>query len=223
VTGAMLWALLGCGAAPEEEELSLTPGGDGSALYERLGRTYQDRDAEALTNQLEQRHEDADAVMAWLALKEGMVVADIGCGVGYFTRRLSAAVGPTGTVHALDIQPEAIDFLRQELGDDHENVRLSVNTLDDVKLPEASIDFGFMAHLDFYLQPELMTENTRFLQSVFRAVRPGGQLVVLQYIAPGQTVDPLSGHFQALGFVASAVEHDPEHSSYLYRFTRPAR
>jgi len=38
-------------------------------------------------------------------------VADIGAGTGYFTFPVARAVGPTGTVLALDIAPEMIEVL----------------------------------------------------------------------------------------------------------------
>src|SRR5437868_1687105 len=43
-----------------------------------------------------------------LKLKPGEVVADVGCGTGYLTRRLAKAVGATGKVYAVDLQPEML-------------------------------------------------------------------------------------------------------------------
>src|SRR3989338_6026120 len=40
--------------------------------------------------------QEPDKIIENMKLKEGDVVADIGAGSGYFTRRLAAAVGPTG-------------------------------------------------------------------------------------------------------------------------------
>jgi len=224
ITLAASLLLAGCGQPTDDLAVAPVPAGEGAELYDRLSRTYQDRAPEALANQLEQRHEDADAVMAALAIVPGAVIADIGCGVGYFTRRLSAATGPSGTVHAVDIQPEAIAFLSQELAvsGGHDNVKTAVNAIDDVQLAPASLDLAFMAHLDFYLQPELMPENVRFLESVHAAVRPGGRLAVLQYVAPGQTIDRLSPNLQSVGFEEVSRIHDPKHDSYLVTFRRPA-
>src|SRR5438045_2967650 len=42
-------------------------------------------------------------VVTAMRIAPGMVVADIGAGTGYFEPYLSRAVGPTGTVMALDI------------------------------------------------------------------------------------------------------------------------
>lgn len=225
VVVVVLGMLLACdGTPPVSDEIVLRPDGQGEELYDRLSRTYQDRNATELTHQLEHRHEDAAAVMEMLALQRGDVVADIGCGVGYFTRRLSAAVGDEGVVHALDIQPEAIALLTERLGEGPDalgNVRAAVSAIDDVGLEAHSLDVGFMAHLDFYLQENLLPENIRFLESVYRSIRPGGRLMVLQFIAPGQTVDLLSANFQAVGFVEQQHAFDANHQSHTYVFSVP--
>ena len=53
-----------------------------------------------------------DEIIRTMGLKAGDVVADLGAGTGYFTRRLARAVAPTGLVYAVDIQPEMISLLK---------------------------------------------------------------------------------------------------------------
>src|SRR5262245_43825630 len=43
-----------------------------------------------------------EIVPGLLGLEEGMVVADIGAGTGYFERTFAKAVGPAGVVYAVD-------------------------------------------------------------------------------------------------------------------------
>jgi len=52
-----------------------------------------------------------DQVLEALGDLEGLKVADIGCGEGYFTLRLLDLVGPEGKVYATDIQQELLDKL----------------------------------------------------------------------------------------------------------------
>ena len=47
-----------------------------------------------------------------LKLKEGDIVADVGCGVGYFSLKLGPKVGEHGRVLAEDILDESLTFLR---------------------------------------------------------------------------------------------------------------
>jgi predicted methyltransferase len=82
-----------------------------------------------------------DEVVALLQLATGMKVADIGAGTGYFEARLSRAVGPTGSVLALDVEDGMVQFLdarakREGLA----NVRASKVAFDDPKLAAASVD-----------------------------------------------------------------------------------
>jgi ubiquinone/menaquinone biosynthesis C-methylase UbiE len=197
---------------------------EGKALYDRVGWTYQHRNAAALALQLTQRHSDPDRVMALLPVEEGDVVADIGAGVGWFTFRLARAAGPQGRVLALDIQPEAVALIEARARDaginPHGNVEPRLTVVDDCQLGPASVDLAFMAHLGFYLHPELMDENVAMLASVARAVKPDGHLAVLEYIPPGLTEEHLVPHFEAAGFALLGSEYFDRHQTWLYTFVK---
>ena len=49
-----------------------------------------------------------DEVVAALKLEPGERAADVGCGPGYFTLPIANAVGPTGKVWAVDIEPQML-------------------------------------------------------------------------------------------------------------------
>ena len=52
-----------------------------------------------------------DQMLRVLGLEDGDVVADMGAGSGFHTRRIARLVAPTGTVYAVDIQPEMLEIL----------------------------------------------------------------------------------------------------------------
>src|SRR5450631_1018600 len=52
--------------------------------------------------------EQPEKALDALNLKPGMVVADIGAGVGYMSLRMAKRVGPSGKVYANDLQPEML-------------------------------------------------------------------------------------------------------------------
>src|SRR5690349_7483357 len=56
-----------------------------------------------------------DRVMDLLGITAGKNVADIGAGSGWFTVRAARKVGPTGTVLAEDINPQAIEYIRKRM------------------------------------------------------------------------------------------------------------
>jgi len=53
----------------------------------------------------------APEIIGQLNLRDGSRVVDVGSGAGYFTLKLSAAVGPTGNVQAVDILRLPLTFL----------------------------------------------------------------------------------------------------------------
>ncbi|BDG01774.1 class I SAM-dependent methyltransferase [Anaeromyxobacter oryzae] len=52
-----------------------------------------------------------DEVVAALGLAHGQVACDAGAGPGYFTLRLARAVGPSGRVLAIDVEPRMLALL----------------------------------------------------------------------------------------------------------------
>jgi ubiquinone/menaquinone biosynthesis C-methylase UbiE len=52
-----------------------------------------------------------EEVVAALSLRPGDVACDVGAGPGYFALRIARAVGPTGRVHGVDVDPRMIELL----------------------------------------------------------------------------------------------------------------
>jgi SAM-dependent methyltransferase len=82
-----------------------------------------------------------DRVMDLLEIAPGKSVADIGAGSGWFTVRAAARVGATGAVYAEDINPKAIDYIRDRAAKQNlPNIHPVLGEVDDTKLPAASVD-----------------------------------------------------------------------------------
>jgi SAM-dependent methyltransferase len=76
-----------------------------------------------------------------MEIQTGMTVADIGAGTGYFEPYLSRAVGATGTVLALDVEPDMVRYLNERAARDQlANVRPALVSTDDPKLPTGGVD-----------------------------------------------------------------------------------
>ena len=82
-----------------------------------IGKRYMDREisgvmgwqgAAWLERDKREREERTDLLLDALTLKAGMVVADIGAGTGYLSRRMAPLVMPGGKIIALDLQPEMV-------------------------------------------------------------------------------------------------------------------
>ena len=79
-------------------------------------------------------------VMDILAIAPGKTVADIGAGSGWFTVRAARRVGETGTVYAVDINPEAVRYIKSRiLKENLRNVKTVLGKPDDPLLP-AKVD-----------------------------------------------------------------------------------
>jgi ubiquinone/menaquinone biosynthesis C-methylase UbiE len=131
-----------------------------------------------------EEEENPDAAISALKIAEGASIADIGAGSGYMTMKLSARVGPTGKVYANDIQPQMLQMLAGRLASRKiTNVVLVQGTLDDPKLPDASIDLAIMVDVYHELsQPQAMLRHLR------ASLKPGGRLVLLEYRKEDPTI-----------------------------------
>lgn len=123
-----------------------------------------------------------------------MAVADIGCGTGLFIEPMARAVGGTGRVYAVDIAPNFVRHVArraEERGLDQ--VEVVVCTEDSVGLPEDSIDLAFTS--DTYHHFEFPRST---LASIHRALRPGGQLVIVDFERiEGVSSEWILGHVRA--------------------------
>jgi ubiquinone/menaquinone biosynthesis C-methylase UbiE len=110
-------------------------------------------------------------------LKPGLIVADIGAGTGLFTRLFAKEVSPGGKVFAVDIAPKFIDHIEKTCKEQGlKNVVGIVCRQDSVALPANSIDLAFIC--DTYHHFEFPYKT---MASVHRALRPGGQVVLIDF------------------------------------------
>lgn len=107
-------------------------------------------------------------VMEILGIAPGKVVADIGAGSGWFTVRAAKRVTGTGTVYAVDINPEAIRYIDQRAQKENlHNVKAILSKPDDPQLPLNRIDSVLM--LKTYHEVEHPVTLLRNLRPSLRA------------------------------------------------------
>ena len=118
-----------------------------------------------------------------------MVVADIGAGTGYLSRRMAPAVMPGGKVWAVDVQPEMISLLQASAKRGGlTQIEARLGTVDDVRLPAASLDLAVM--VDVYHE---LAYPYEVMTGVLKALKPGGRVVFVEYKAedPRVPIRPL--------------------------------
>lgn len=110
-------------------------------------------------------------------IKAGMNVLEIGCGSGAFTTFVARAVGPTGTVEALDIQPAMLTQLEKKLAkpefQDIQNIILHQASAYELPFEDSELDLVYL----ITVLPEIPDQN-RALTEIKRVLKPGGILAV---------------------------------------------
>lgn len=173
----LAWAALVLAAAPPRAAAqSAAPG-----KHPVSGRTYAwvmgVGGADWLVRPERETEENPDLAVQLLNLKPGMTVADIGAGVGYYSIRIAAKVGPTGKVYATDLQPGMLRLLRKRLERDKvTNIEPVLGTETESKLPDNSIDMAIL--VDVYHE---FSEPQKMLASIRRALKDDGRLVLFEF------------------------------------------
>ena len=127
--------------------------------------------------------ENTSLLLKNVAVKPGMVVADIGAGSGYHSALLSKMVG-TGKVFAVDVEPEMIAYLNARIKQEKLSRIVPVlSTEQKVSLPENTIDM--MLLVDVYHEFSFPYEMALSMRA---ALKPGGKLVLVEFRAEDLTV-----------------------------------
>lgn len=219
----LLAALLSFGLAQAQQQ-SVKPG---------INESWKSSDIEPLINRLESESREIYTHRSDLAALTGPLpgaaVADIGAGSGFMALEFARLVGPQGKVYAVDINPammENVAQLARKAG--FRNLETVVNSDRSVELPDASVDLIFIC--DTYHHFEYPQD---VMASVHKALRPGGQLVVvefhrvegqsenwvLEHVRAGQEV--FTREIEQSGFRLVNV-HEPSFlkDNYILRFVR---
>ena len=124
-----------------------------------------------------QQEENTALLVDSLRVKPGQVVADIGAGTGYLSRRLAPKAVPGGVILAVDIQPEMLALLTNQMAAlNITNVRPVLGSISDPKLPPASVDLAIM--VDVYHE---FSHPFEMMQGICRSLKTGGQVAFVEF------------------------------------------
>jgi SAM-dependent methyltransferase len=151
-----------------------------------------------------EQEENPDLALKLLAIPEGAVVADLGAGVGYYTLKIAKIVGPKGKVYATDIQPEMLRMLRtraEKAG--IRNIETIAGSANQTNLPGAAVDIVLL--VDVYHE---FSEPRKMLESIARALKPGGRLILLEFREEDPAVPIRPEHKMSVATVRKELEAD---------------
>lgn len=227
LTAFVAIALAGCGAAPETAEASVKPGINQDFLDPSLDVAKYEQRFEGESREV---FVHRGRVAALLQLRPGMAVADVGAGTGLFSLLFAPKVGPEGRVFAVDIAPKFVEHIRAAAtARQLPQVEAVLCTERSVELPPASVDLVFICDTYHHFEYPQAT-----LATIRSALRPGGELVILDFIRePGISREWILGHvrageavvrqeIEAAGFTFVRREETPFlRENYVLRFARP--
>lgn len=158
--------------------------------------------AKRLDDPLRDSWQKPHEVITALGLKPDEVVADIGAGTGYFSKRFARHAGK---VIAVDIDPR---LLQMASAGAPANMTTVLGANDDPRLPAASSDTVFFCNVLHHIE-----NRPSYLRKVRAALRTGGRLVVIEFqkretpVGPGLAMrvarEEMIGEIEAAGFVKS--------------------
>src|ERR1700722_994172 len=131
-----------------------------------------------------EQEERPDLLLQSLPLHPGEAAADIGAGTGYLSWRMAKMVGDKGRVYCVEIQQEMLDLLAKKMAERQTtNFQSVLGTVTDTHLPTNSVDVVLM--VDVYHEFDHPYE---MMQSILRALKPGGRIVWVEYRGEGPEV-----------------------------------
>lgn len=121
--------------------------------------------------------QEPDKVIENMNLKEGDVVADIGAGSGYFTRRFAKVVGPAGKAYGVDIEPELVKYME---GDARRlnlaNYMPKLSTMADSGLQYNSVDVVFICLTYHHIE-----DRINYMNKLKKVLKKGGRVIIVAF------------------------------------------
>jgi arsenite methyltransferase len=119
----------------------------------------------------------AEIVLQSLKIREGEVVADIGCGGGFFTFEFLNRVGETGKVFAVDIDEQMLQYVKQKAGKAaHSNLIAVLAGQGELSLPASGCDLFFLRNVLHHL-----SQPGRYFRQLKKCLKPEGRVAVIDY------------------------------------------
>lgn len=134
-----------------------------------------------------------ESIVAYFGIKEGMKVADFGCGSGYFTILMGKLAGENGTITAVDVLNSALETVRAKAkGANLKNidtVRSNLEIPGSSGLALESQDMVLLANI-------LFQSNKRedIFKEAKRVLKPSGSLIVIDWKKGTNGFGPSDNH-----------------------------
>lgn len=148
------------------------------------------------------------------AVHRGQTVLDLAGGTGDLARVFTRQVGQSGQVVLADINAAMLQEGRRRLVDAGVAGNLSIAQVNAEALPFASDRFDCVT-MAFGLRN--VTDKDAALRSIFRVLKPGAKLLILEFSKPAEFVRPIydTYSFKVLPLLGQYVANDAKSYQYL--------
>jgi len=134
-----------------------------------------------------------DNIIAELGISSGMIVADFGCGAGYFTIPIAKIIKNSGKIYAIDVLSNALENISSKAKLygllNIETIRANIEVVGGTKIKDKSVDFVLLANVLFQCND---------YDSVFgeakRVLKNGGRIIVIDWIPKKVPLGPKFEH-----------------------------
>jgi ubiquinone/menaquinone biosynthesis C-methylase UbiE len=144
--------------------------------------------------------------LAKLSLSEGMRVADIGAGSGFYTIEAGRKVGSSGRIYAIDVQKNLLERLRTVAASHGvRNIEViwgNAEKIGGTKVREAMVDRVICSNVLFQIE-----KPDDFALEMKRIIKPGGKIMVVDWsetspLSPGTVFPEMKARtlFEKSGF-----------------------
>lgn len=148
-----------------------------------------------------------DQVMDMVGIKPGMIIGEVGAGRGRYTVHLARRVGDRGRIYANDIDPRALDYLKERCRKNGlANIETVLGKPDDPLFPRTGLDMVFMVWTY-----HMMEKPVEMLRSLIPYLRPGALVVMVEPV-PAETEEEIKEATARLGRKPSDINVVSEES-----------
>jgi ubiquinone/menaquinone biosynthesis C-methylase UbiE len=151
------------------------------------------------------RRSTYQALVAAAGVKAGDVAVDVGCGTGFLTALMAAAVGNGGRAIGIDAAPEMVAFATHKARQ-RTNCHFQTGAAEALPLESGTVDAVVSSLMLHHLSPD---SQVAFIAEARRVLRPGGRILV------ADVAHETSGFGANLLFRVTGLSHMRDHAPAL--------
>lgn len=143
-----------------------------------------------LDNEWRRENLPPKSVLEELGLIPDDIVADIGCGIGYFTLPAARIVGPNNKVYALDTSEEMLEEVKRRTEEAGlSNINMFKTNEYDIKIASESVSFVIVVNVLHEIDDKLL-----FMKEIKRVLKYSGRVALIEWDKKPMSMGPSIDH-----------------------------